>query len=277
MSPVEKALWYIEGHLRLDLSLADIAAGACVSRHHLLRAFGAATGLSVMRYVRGRRLSEAAQRSVGRSRRHPHCGRRRRLQLARGVHPRVRRPVRRHACGSSSARQHRAARTGAAHLAGRGAAGNRESAIRGSRRAPGRRAQPPLPRSRGLRRRAGSVAAVRRRAGADQGPDRPARLRRLLSTSTTKAAWITCAACPSPPSARRVRSSRVCAFRGGATQSSSIASTSPVFAGPGMRSGTAGCRAPATRSRMLRCSSDTTITFIPQSGRGGFSLLVPLS
>jgi AraC family transcriptional regulator len=62
MSPVEKALWYIEGHLGLDLSLADIAASASVSRHYLLRAFGAAAGLSVMRYVRGRRLSEAALR-----------------------------------------------------------------------------------------------------------------------------------------------------------------------------------------------------------------------
>jgi len=62
MSPVEKALWYIEGHLKLDLALADIAASAGVSRHHLLRAFGAATGLSVMRYLRGRRLSEAARR-----------------------------------------------------------------------------------------------------------------------------------------------------------------------------------------------------------------------
>lgn len=65
MSPVEKALWYIEAHLRLDFSLADIAANAAVSRHHLLRAFGAATGLSVMRYVRGRRLSTAAERLAG--------------------------------------------------------------------------------------------------------------------------------------------------------------------------------------------------------------------
>lgn len=62
MGPVEKALWYIEAHLTSEVSLADVAAGAGVSRHHLLRAFGAATGLSVMRYVRGRRLSEAAQR-----------------------------------------------------------------------------------------------------------------------------------------------------------------------------------------------------------------------
>lgn len=65
MSPVAKALWYIEGHLRLDISLADIAASAGVSRHHLLRAFAAATGMSVLRYVRGRRLSEAAQRLAG--------------------------------------------------------------------------------------------------------------------------------------------------------------------------------------------------------------------
>jgi AraC family transcriptional regulator len=65
MSPVEKALWYVEGHLGLDISLADIAAAASVTRHHLLRAFAAATGLSVMRYVRGRRLSEAAQRLAG--------------------------------------------------------------------------------------------------------------------------------------------------------------------------------------------------------------------
>src|SRR6202035_1143537 len=34
---------------------------AGVSRHHVTRAFGEATGLSVMRYVRGRRLSEAAK------------------------------------------------------------------------------------------------------------------------------------------------------------------------------------------------------------------------
>jgi hypothetical protein len=65
MSPVEKALWYIEGNLGLDISLADIAAAASGTRHHLLRAFAAATGLSVMRYVRGRRLSEAAQRLAG--------------------------------------------------------------------------------------------------------------------------------------------------------------------------------------------------------------------
>lgn len=61
MNPVGKALWYIEAHLGTDASLADIAGTSGVSRYQLLRAFGAATGHSVMRYMRGRRLSEAAR------------------------------------------------------------------------------------------------------------------------------------------------------------------------------------------------------------------------
>ena len=60
--PVEKALWCIEIRLGSELSLADIAACAGVSRYNLLRAFGVATGRSVMRYVRERRLTEAARR-----------------------------------------------------------------------------------------------------------------------------------------------------------------------------------------------------------------------
>lgn len=61
MGAVEKALWFVESHFADDISLADVAAAAGVSRHHAVRAFGAATGMSVMRYVRGRRLSEAAR------------------------------------------------------------------------------------------------------------------------------------------------------------------------------------------------------------------------
>jgi AraC family transcriptional regulator len=61
MNPVEKALWFVESHFAGDVTLGDIAAVAGVSRHHIVRAFGAATGRSVMRYVRGRRLSEAAR------------------------------------------------------------------------------------------------------------------------------------------------------------------------------------------------------------------------
>ena len=62
MHPVGKALWYIETRLEAEISLAQIACAAGVSRYHLLRAFGAATGQSVMRHVRGRRLTEAARR-----------------------------------------------------------------------------------------------------------------------------------------------------------------------------------------------------------------------
>lgn len=61
MHPVEKALWFIENRLSGEISLQDIARAVGVSSHHLARAFGEATGLSLMRYVRGRRLSEAAR------------------------------------------------------------------------------------------------------------------------------------------------------------------------------------------------------------------------
>lgn len=61
MNPVGKALWYIESHFAGEITLDEIAAAAGVSRFHLSRAFGEATGRSVMRYVRGRRLSEAAR------------------------------------------------------------------------------------------------------------------------------------------------------------------------------------------------------------------------
>lgn len=61
MNPVSKALWFIEAHLGSDASLADIASTSGVSRYQLLRCFGTATGHSVMRYVRARRLTEAAR------------------------------------------------------------------------------------------------------------------------------------------------------------------------------------------------------------------------
>jgi len=61
MNPAQKALWYIESHLADALTLEQIAGVGGVSRFHMVRAFAAATGLSVMRYVRTRRLSEAAR------------------------------------------------------------------------------------------------------------------------------------------------------------------------------------------------------------------------
>ncbi len=61
MNLVGQALWYIESHFAEEISLADIAAAGDVSRFHMARAFGLATGRPVMRYVRGRRLTEAAR------------------------------------------------------------------------------------------------------------------------------------------------------------------------------------------------------------------------
>src|SRR5260221_6471788 len=61
MNPAQKALWYVESHLRAPLSLDEISEVAGISRFHMVRAFAAATGFSVMRYVRARRLSEAAR------------------------------------------------------------------------------------------------------------------------------------------------------------------------------------------------------------------------
>ena len=61
MNPAQKALWFIESHLAESLALDDVADIAGVSRFHLVRAFAAATGVSVMRYVRTRRLTEAAR------------------------------------------------------------------------------------------------------------------------------------------------------------------------------------------------------------------------
>lgn len=60
--PVEKALWFIETHFAEEITLEDIAKVGGVSRYHISRVFGIATGYSVMGYVRGRRLTEAARR-----------------------------------------------------------------------------------------------------------------------------------------------------------------------------------------------------------------------
>src|SRR5471032_1316200 len=65
MNPAQKALWFIESHLADALTLDEIAAIGGVSRFHMVRAFAAATWLSVMRYVRARRLTEAARALAG--------------------------------------------------------------------------------------------------------------------------------------------------------------------------------------------------------------------
>jgi AraC family transcriptional regulator len=57
----DKALWIIERNSTQPLTLDGIAAACGVSRSHLAHAFGTATGMSVMQYVRARRLSAAAR------------------------------------------------------------------------------------------------------------------------------------------------------------------------------------------------------------------------
>jgi len=61
MNPVEKAVWFVETQFERPISLEEIARVAGVSRYHMARAFAEATGQSVMRYARGRRLTEAAR------------------------------------------------------------------------------------------------------------------------------------------------------------------------------------------------------------------------
>jgi AraC family transcriptional regulator len=65
VNPVGKALWFIESHFASEIALDEIAEIAGVSRYHMTRAFGDTTGHSIMRYVRGRRLTEAARALAG--------------------------------------------------------------------------------------------------------------------------------------------------------------------------------------------------------------------
>jgi AraC family transcriptional regulator len=61
MNLTSKALWMIERNLNRALDLGEIAEACGVSRTHLAHAFGRGAGLSVMQYLRGRRLSVAAE------------------------------------------------------------------------------------------------------------------------------------------------------------------------------------------------------------------------
>ena len=65
MSLTNRALWVIDRNLSAPLSLACIAEACGVSRCHLAHAFGEAAGMTVMDYVRARRLSHAAEALAG--------------------------------------------------------------------------------------------------------------------------------------------------------------------------------------------------------------------
>lgn len=61
MSVVDKALWVIERNSTSELSLPAVAEACGVSRSHLASAFGTTTGWPVVKYLRSRRLTRAAQ------------------------------------------------------------------------------------------------------------------------------------------------------------------------------------------------------------------------
>ena len=62
MQFIERAIWFIETRFAEEITLDDIAQVGGVSRFHLSRSFGTVAGLPVMAYVRGRRLTLAAQK-----------------------------------------------------------------------------------------------------------------------------------------------------------------------------------------------------------------------
>ncbi|TGG92836.1 AraC family transcriptional regulator [Natronospirillum operosum] len=61
MNTVQRALWYIEHHSQESLTLNSIASACNVSPFYLTRAFSALFGQTPVRYMRRRRLSEAAR------------------------------------------------------------------------------------------------------------------------------------------------------------------------------------------------------------------------
>ncbi len=61
MSAIAKTVWMIESRVGLPVTLDELARHAGVSRYHLSRIFPLATGFSISGYLRGRRLSVAAQ------------------------------------------------------------------------------------------------------------------------------------------------------------------------------------------------------------------------
>jgi AraC family transcriptional regulator len=61
MESVQKALWLLESRFRGEVSLDELSVVAGISRCHFAHVFARATGQSAMRYMRGRRLSEAAR------------------------------------------------------------------------------------------------------------------------------------------------------------------------------------------------------------------------
>lgn len=61
MPALDKLIWQIETDLHKNLTLTVLSDRCAISTHHMCRLFQLSTGLSIMSYVRARRLSEAAR------------------------------------------------------------------------------------------------------------------------------------------------------------------------------------------------------------------------
>lgn len=62
VSVTERVLSYIEEHLGQELSLEGIAEELHYSKYYVARAFREKTGITLHKYIQGRRLSEAARK-----------------------------------------------------------------------------------------------------------------------------------------------------------------------------------------------------------------------
>ncbi|MHA3915506.1 AraC family transcriptional regulator [Halovulum sp. GXIMD14793] len=60
MALFDRLIWQIEAHLDAPLTLARLSDICAVSQHHMCRAFQQTSGMSIMTYIRARRLSKAA-------------------------------------------------------------------------------------------------------------------------------------------------------------------------------------------------------------------------
>jgi len=57
---IQKSIEFIENHIKEDITVVEIASHAGYSLYHFCRVFSLCKGVSVMEYVRDRRLSLAA-------------------------------------------------------------------------------------------------------------------------------------------------------------------------------------------------------------------------
>jgi len=65
MNAIEKRALVYREPLASEITLEDLAKSGGVSRFYITRAFGAATGRSIMRYVRGRRFDRSSEGPIG--------------------------------------------------------------------------------------------------------------------------------------------------------------------------------------------------------------------